>query len=113
MRRVLAFFRFYKAHIFSTIVMAVIVGFIIALNVRSSEPDSFRQGVITGFRLVEEGKFGTVTMAFVKLENSQTVVVRATPLLRCEVGSTVSVREAHSLLGSHYSLAPFQCLTTK
>jgi maltooligosyltrehalose synthase len=111
-RRVFAFFRFYKAHIFSTIVMAVIIAIVIALNVRSSEPDNFKQGVITGFRLVE-GEFGTVTMAFVRLQNSQTVVVRATPLLRCKVGSTVSVREAHSLLGSQYSLAPFQCLNAE
>ena len=111
MRRVLAFFRFYKAHIFSTILIAVLVGLAIARNVRSSEPDTFRQGTITGFRLVEKASTGT--MAFVKLENGQTVVVGATPLLRCEVGSTVSVREAHTLLGSYYSLAPFQCLTSK
>ena len=111
MKKILAFFRFYKAHIYSTIVIAIIVLFIIAVNLRSSEPDNYLQGVITGFRLVE-GEVGTVTVAFVKLKSSQTVVVPVIPLLRCKVGSTVSVREAHSLLGSRYSLAPFQCLTT-
>ena len=111
MNRVLLTLKFYKAHIFSTIAIAGIVLIIIALNIRSSEPDKFSSGVVTGFRLVEEGKLGTVTMGFVRLQNSRTVVVRMTPLLRCRVGSTVSVREVHSLLGSHYDLSPFQCLT--
>ena len=112
MKQIFAFFRFYKAHIYSTIAMAAIILFIIAVNLRSSQPDNFSQGVITGFRLVEEGEVGTVTVAFVKLKSSQTVVVPVMPLLRCRVGSTVSVREAHTLLGSRYSLAPFQCLAT-
>ena len=110
MNQILTFFKFYKAHIFSTIVMAGIVLVIIALNIRSSKPDNFSLGVITGFRLVEEGKVGTVTVAFVRLKSAQTAVVPMMPLLRCKVGSTISVREAHSLLGSRYSLAPFQCL---
>ena len=110
MRRVFAFLDFYKAHILSTIVIALIVAFIVAVNLRSSEPDGFSQGVITGFRLVERENVGTVTMAFVRFKNSQTVVVKVSPLLRCKVGSTVSVREVHTLLGSRYSLAPFQCL---
>ena len=112
MKQIFALFIFYKAHIYSTIVMAAIMLFIIAVNLRSSQPDNFSQGVITGFRLVEEGEVGTVTVAFVKLKGSQTVVVPGMPLLRCRVGSTVSVRETHTLLGSRYSLAPFQCLTT-
>ena len=117
MMRHLIVLRYYWGHISATIIVAAIVAVVVFLtvgvNIRTSQPDAFQPGVITGFRLVEELNVGSVLMVFVRLKDGQTVVVRIGRRSRCEVGSTVSVREAHTLIGSRFSLAPFQCLNPK